>query len=62
MSSYFVVKYVLGAQNIGVYGSIISGLIAGIIIGLSTEYFTSDNYDSAKRVAEASQTGPATVI
>ena len=62
ITSYFVVRYVLGMQHIGVYGSIISGLIAGIIIGLSTEYFTSDHYGPAKRVAESSETGPATVI
>jgi K(+)-stimulated pyrophosphate-energized sodium pump len=62
VSAYFVVKYVLGMEYIGVYGSIISGLIAGIIIGLSTEYFTSDHYKPAQRVAESSQTGPATVI
>ncbi|MEA3305695.1 MAG: sodium-translocating pyrophosphatase, partial [Candidatus Omnitrophota bacterium] len=60
--AYFVIKYVLGMQYIGVYGSVVSGLIAGIIIGLSTEYFTSDNYSPAKKVAESSQTGPATVI
>jgi len=62
VASYFVVRYVLGMQHIGVYGSIISGLIAGIIIGLSTEYFTSDHYACAKKVAESSKTGPATVI
>jgi len=62
VSSFFIVKHVLGMQNIGIYGSIISGLIAGIIIGLSTEYFTSDHYRPARSVAEASETGPATVI
>ena len=60
--SFFIVKYVLGMQYIGVYGSVVSGLIAGIIIGLSSEYFTSDHYRPARDVAEASQTGPATVI
>ena len=62
VTSYFVVRYVLGMQHIGVYGSIISGLIAGIIIGLSTEYFTSEHYGPARAVAESSETGPATVI
>ncbi len=62
ISSYFIVKYVLGMEHIWVCGSIISGLMAGIIIGLSTELFTSDHYKPAKIVAEASQTGPATVI
>ena len=60
--SFFIVKHVLGMQHIGVYGSIASGLICGIIIGLSTEFFTSDHYKIARGVAEASQTGPATVV
>ena len=62
IASFFIVKHVLGMQNIGVYGSIVTGLIAGIIIGFSTEYFTSDHYKPAQSVAEASETGPATVI
>jgi len=62
IAAYFVVRLILGQENIGVYGSIISGLIAGIIIGLSTEFFTSDHYSPAKKVAESSRTGPATVV
>ncbi len=62
IASFFIVKHILGMQNIGVYGSIVTGLIAGIIIGFSTEFFTSDHYQPAKSVAEASKTGPATVI
>jgi K(+)-stimulated pyrophosphate-energized sodium pump len=62
VASYFIVKHVLGMQHIGVYGSIVSGLAAGILIGLSTEYFTSDHYGPAKKVAAAAETGPATVI
>jgi K(+)-stimulated pyrophosphate-energized sodium pump len=61
-ASYFLVKYTLGAQHIGVYWSIISGLIAGVLIGLSTEYYTSSSFKPTKTVAEASLTGPATVI
>jgi len=60
--SYFTVKHILGAENIGIYGSIASGLIAGIIIGLSTEFFTSDHYSPAKSIADSSKTGPATVV
>ena len=41
---------------------IISGLIAGIVIGSATEYYTSYDYTPTKRVSEASQTGAATVI
>ncbi|MFC1517234.1 sodium-translocating pyrophosphatase [Candidatus Margulisiibacteriota bacterium] len=60
--AYFVVKWSLGMQFIGVYGSILAGLIAGIIIGYSTEYFTSDKYRPTQRLAASSMTGPATLI
>ena len=41
---------------------IIVGLVAGIVIGLSTEYYTSYDYKPTKQVAETSQTGAATVM
>lgn len=62
LSSFFVVKYTLGMSHVGVYWSVLSGLIAGVIIGLSTEFFTSSGFGPTRTVAEASQTGPATVI
>lgn len=60
--SYFLVRSVLGPQHIGVYFAILSGLIAGILIGFFTEYFTSDTYKPTKNLSETSLTGPATVI
>ena len=42
--------------------AILSGLVAGIIIGLSTEYYTSYDYGPTQRIAETAQTGPATVM
>lgn len=42
--------------------SVITGLIVGIIIGQSTEYYTSQSYKPTKRLAESGKTGPATVI
>jgi K(+)-stimulated pyrophosphate-energized sodium pump len=42
--------------------AMLAGLIAGIIIGLSTEYFTSEKRKPAKGIANAAKTGPATVI
>ncbi len=42
--------------------AMLAGLIAGIIIGLSTEYYTSEKRKPAQSIAEASKTGPATVI
>ncbi|MBU0759753.1 MAG: sodium-translocating pyrophosphatase [Candidatus Omnitrophica bacterium] len=60
--SYFVIRGVLGPGFIGVYWAVVSGLAAGIIMGLSTEYFTSDRYSPTRSVASSAATGPATVI
>jgi len=42
--------------------SVVVGLIAGVIIGKATEYYTSQSYKPTQKVAESSKTGPATVI
>jgi K(+)-stimulated pyrophosphate-energized sodium pump len=42
--------------------SVVVGLFAGVIIGKSTEYYTSQSYKPTQKVSESSQTGPATVI
>ncbi|MFC1807860.1 sodium-translocating pyrophosphatase [Candidatus Omnitrophota bacterium] len=60
--SFFLIRYALGPGHIGVYYSILTGLFCGIVIGLSTEYYTSTKYKPTKSVAESSLTGPATVI
>ncbi len=60
--AFLLVYFVLGADKIGVFFAILSGLVAGILIGLFTEYYTSDTYKPTRRVADASKTGPATVI
>ncbi len=44
------------------FGCVVSGLAAGTIIGLATEYYTSYSYKPTQRVSESSQTGAATVI
>jgi len=46
----------------GVYTAFASGLIAGLLIGFTTEYFTSHTYSPVRRVAKASETGAATNI
>jgi len=48
--------------NMGPYFAILAGLIAGIVIGLNTEYFASEKQKPVKGIAEAAKTGPATVI
>ncbi len=60
--SYFLVKTALGPEYIGVYFSLLTGLLAGVAIGLSTEYYTSDCYKPAKEIAKSGLTGSATVI
>ncbi len=47
---------------IGIWGSIISGLVAGVIIGKSTEYYTSYDYKPTKEISAQGITGPATII
>jgi len=61
--STFGILYVLQLDNwVGISFSVVTGLIAGIIIGQSTEYYTSHSYKPTQRIAESSNTGPATVI
>ncbi|MDO3389847.1 sodium-translocating pyrophosphatase [Bacteroides sp. ET489] len=42
--------------------SVVVGLLAGIVIGRSTEYYTSQSYKPTRRLSESGKTGPATVI
>lgn len=59
----FGILYILGFSNwIGLSFSVITGLLAGIIIGQGTEYFTSSSHKSAIEIANSAKTGPATVI
>ena len=59
----FGVLYLLDIPNwLGVSFSVIVGLLAGVIIGQSTEYYTSHSYKPTQKLAESSKTGPATVI
>ncbi|PKO98779.1 MAG: sodium-translocating pyrophosphatase [Bacteroidetes bacterium HGW-Bacteroidetes-8] len=61
--STFAILYILGLENwVGISFSVVTGLIAGIIIGQSTEYYTSHSYKPTQRISESGKTGPATVI
>ena len=55
---------ILGTANNcwGVYVAILCGLIGGTAIGYFTEYYTSDNYKPTQKLADASETGAATII
>lgn len=52
--------FMLGDLN--PFYAILAGLLAGLIIGFSTEYYTSEKRTPAQSIADASKTGPATVI
>ncbi|MCE5206245.1 MAG: sodium-translocating pyrophosphatase [Porphyromonadaceae bacterium] len=59
----FGILYLLGFSNwVGLSFSVIAGLVAGIIIGQGTEYFTSHSYKPTRNIANSALTGPATVI
>ena len=59
----FCILYLMQIENwVGVSFSVLSGLAAGVVIGQATEYYTSHSYKPTQKIAEASQTGPATVI
>lgn len=49
-------------KNINPFIAIVAGLVVGTIIGQLTEIYTSDNYNSVKKIAQQSETGPATTI
>ncbi|MGI5989552.1 MAG: sodium-translocating pyrophosphatase [Lachnospiraceae bacterium] len=61
IAAFFVVRYLLPGST-GVYISILSGLIAGVLIGETTEYYTSDTYKPTRELSASSKTGAATVI
>ncbi len=60
LASYFVIVY-MGLPFTLLY-CITSGLVVGIVIGLSAEYYTSREREPAQRIAEAAETGAATTI
>lgn len=59
----FSILYLLGLDNwFNISCSVVIGLLIGIVIGRSTEYYTSQSYKPTKKLSEAGKTGPATVI
>lgn len=61
VGSFFAVKLLL-PDFFGVFWSIIIGLVSGLIIGKSVEYYTSDGYKPTREIADKAVTGEATVI
>ncbi|MFZ1289578.1 MAG: sodium-translocating pyrophosphatase [Melioribacteraceae bacterium] len=59
----FIILNLLQLENAtGIWGSIVVGLVTGIVIGKATEYYTSQSYAPTQSIAESAKTGPATVI
>ncbi|MGB9892810.1 MAG: proton/sodium-translocating pyrophosphatase, partial [Candidatus Saccharicenans sp.] len=58
--SYFIIHFL--NLPVGVWLALVSGLLAGVAIGKSTEYFTSHSFKPTKRIAQSATTGAATVI
>ena len=62
VAAFPLIYFGLGKENIGFFFAILSGLLAGILIGITTEYYTSDSYRPTKKLASSSLTGSATTI
>jgi len=62
VATFPLVYFILGKDSLGIYWAILSGLVAGVLIGFFTEYFTSDTYKPTKNLSDTSKAGPATLI
>lgn len=60
--AYWLTNHFLGADGMGAYIAIVTGLIVGVLIGLVTEYYTAAEYSPVQKLAQASETGAATNI
>ena len=60
--SFLILKYLDIPNYIGIWGSMMAGLLGGICIGKITEYYTSSGFKPTQMIAESTKTGPATVI
>ena len=63
VAATFLILWLLGIDNwMWISCSVVVGLLVGVVIGRSTEYYTSQSYKPTKRLSESGKTGPATVI
>ena len=60
LGAFFATKVMTG--SIGLFWSVLSGILVGVLIGWVTEIYTSADYRSVKNIARATETGPATTI
>jgi K(+)-stimulated pyrophosphate-energized sodium pump len=59
--AFLYIRYI-AHQDLSLFWAVLVGLIAGVIIGLMTEYYTSAHYQPTREVSKSSQTGSATNI
>lgn len=62
ITAFPLVWFILGKANWTMYWAIFAGLVAGVLIGQATEYYTSDSYKPTRNLAATSETGTATII
>ncbi len=62
VASFPLVWFILGKDDWMLYFAILAGLVAGVLIGKATEYFTSDTFKPTRKLAASSETGSATTI
>jgi len=62
IASFLVIRFWMGPDYFGIWGAMMAGLVSGVVIGLITEYYTSDEFKPTRGISEASKTGPATNI
>ncbi len=61
IASFLLTKLIL-PEHFGVFWSIVSGLVAGLVIAKATEYYTAADFKPTQYIAQQAKTGPATVI
>jgi len=59
--SFLLIKFLL-PQYMNIFFALFAGLVAGVLIGFSTEFFTSDTYKPTRSISYSAKTGPATVF
>ncbi len=63
VASFLIIKFVAKLKNAWfIWGAVMCGVLAGVIIGSLTEHYTSDTYKPTKKLSKSSETGSATVI
>lgn len=63
VAATFLILWLLGINNwLNIAFAVVIGLVVGVVIGQSTEYYTSQSYKPTRKLSESGKTGPATVV